>query len=210
MMPYKSILCLNGDLPDSSFFVGNERIIAVDGAADKLLQMGIAPDVIIGDLDSIKQSHYSSSEVIHLPSQDQSDFQKSIDYLKQNKLLPTLVCGASGGFIDHILFNINIILENECIFYAPPLIGYTLKGPVVLQFNFTKNTKISLLGIPKAKISTSGLKWELKETSLEFPGFNSAFNRTIAENISIQILEGAVLMLVYAEHIEDMGAICKN
>lgn len=213
MMPYeyfseyKSILCLNGDLPDYSFFTPDKIIIAADGAVDKLLKIGVKPSVVIGDLDSLERSDYQDIEIIYRPDQNNSDFQKAIEYLKEQKLLPSIICGVGGGFIDHILQNINVVLENDCIFYSPPVIGYVLNSSSISNYNFERNTKISLFGMPKAKIKTSGLKWKLNNDVLEFPGFNSCFNRTIQRNISIEIVEGKLLMLVYLEQSKDMGEL---
>lgn len=195
----KSILCLNGDLPDSSFFTQDKVIAAADGAVDRLLKIGIKPSIIIGDLDSIEKNSYQNIEIIHRPDQNESDFQKAIQYLKEQKLLPAVICGVSGGFIDHILQNINVALENDCLFYAPPVIGYVINSSSVFKHNFKKNTKISLFGMPKSKIKTFGLKWELYNDILEFPGFNSCFNRTILEDIFIEVIEGKLLILVYLE-----------
>ena len=69
------------------------------------------------------------------------------------------------------------------------------------------NTKISLLAITKAKVKTSGLKWELNDEILQFPGNNSCFNRTVSENISIKVLEGKLLVMIYTETINDMGSL---
>lgn len=203
----KSILCLNGDLPDSHFFAEDKIIVATDGAADKLLKINIKPSIIIGDLDSIEHGNHPYTEMIYLPDQNQSDFQKAMHYLAQNDLLPTMVFGIGGGFIDHVLQNINIITEHECAFYSPPLIGYVLKGHTISNLDLRPNTKISLIGMAKAKVKTSGLKWELNNAMLEFPGNNSCFNRTLSENISIEVLEGKLLVMIYTENIEDMGKL---
>jgi thiamine pyrophosphokinase len=204
--PYKSILCLNGDLPDASFFAQDLPIIAADGAASKLAKLGVQPLVIIGDLDSIEAGQHSGVEQIYLPDQnEQNDFQKALDYLADKKLLPTLVVGVSGGFLDHILNNISIILEHECIFYAPPLIGYTLKPFTKLKLNLAADTKLSLFGMPSAKVTTSGLKWELTSAALQFPGANSCLNRSVDEKVTIEVLEGCLLLLLYNIPIDDLG-----
>lgn len=203
----KSILCLNGNLPNKSFFPADKIIVATDGAGDQLLNMKIQPNVIIGDLDSAKNDVYQDIEVIHIPDQNQSDFQKAISYLAANKLLPTIVYGASGGFLDHILHNINVILENDCIFYSPPLIGCVIRPNSISKFTLKPNSKLSLLGIPNARVKTSGLKWELDNEMLEFPGANSCFNRTLTEEISIEVTEGKLLMIIYNEDIQDRGII---
>lgn len=202
-MHYKSILCLNGNLPNKKFFNKNLPIVAADGAANKLHEIGIMPDIVIGDLDSIRTSE--NFKILHAPSQDESDFQKSLNYVKQNQLLPTIILGADGGFIDHILFNIDVIMQNECIFYSPPIIGVPLNKTA--EFKLKINSKISIFAMPKAKISTSGLKWELDNDTLEFPGFSSLSNINIKENFKIEVKDGKVLLLSYVENMEDLCKI---
>lgn len=204
----KSILCLDGNLPDKNFFKNiNIPIIAADGAANKLLELDINPAVIIGDLDSINSENFLNSKIIYNPDQNQNDFQKSLQYLKNNMLLPAIICGANGGYIDHILNNINIIIENECMFYDPPIIGYALNAPTKINLELELNTKLSLLGIENAKASTTGLKWELNNSVLTFPGSNSCYNRSISKNISIEVIDGKLLLLIYLTPMQDKGCL---
>lgn len=205
---YRSILCLNGDLPERSFFLNaNLPIIAADGAANSLHQLGISPQIIIGDLDSVTASIREKNNVLYCPDQHSSDFQKSLQYLKENELLPAIVVGINGGYLDHILNNINIFLETDSVLYAPPMMGYVLKENAYKVFSLPLNTKISLMGIPSASITSNGLKWELNEFTLSFPGNNSCFNRTLKSSIQIQVHQGSALILIYKEPAEDAGSI---
>ena len=201
---FKSILCLNGDLPDASFFTGTNKIIAADGAATKLQVIGINPDVIIGDLDSV-YGEFPNSLIIEDPSQCNTDFEKALNYINKNHPGKTLVLGANGGFLDHILNNINIIIENELTFYSKEMTGFIIKGPGHFTTNLNFNSKISLFGISKAIVSTSGLKWELNEELLEFPGKNSSLNRVVAEEVNINVVKGKLLIMIYNMIINDQG-----
>lgn len=205
--PYKSVLCLNGILPDPAFFLDlNLPIIAADGAANTLHVLGLEPQIIIGDLDSVHDSIRGQNRILHRPEQNSCDYQKSLDYLKEHNLLPSIVVGMNGGFLDHILNNINIFIETDSILYDPPLIGYALKAKTKHRLELPKNTKISLIGIPNARISSKGLKWDLNNTQLHFPGKSSCFNRTQESQIEIQVLEGSVLILIYMQPMPDAGS----
>jgi thiamine pyrophosphokinase len=192
---YRSILCLDGTLPDADFFQRNLPIIAADGAANTLMKMGIKPQLVVGDLDSLDPALITQLETFYHEDQNYCDFEKSLAYLEKENLLPCIVVGMNGGFLDHILNNINIFMKSDNVLYAPPLYGYVVKQN--RSFNLPLNTKISLLGIPFAEISTQGLKWESNQAKLAFPGANSCFNRTISENIQITVHDGSVLMLIY-------------
>lgn len=202
----KSILCLNGMIPDRDFFLHHScQIVAADGAADKLKQIGIKPNLIIGDLDSVRLDEHEEAEIVHRPDQNSSDFEKGLAYLKAKDLFPVVVCGVGGGVLDHVLYNINVVAANDCIFYDPPLIGRVLTAPTTLSLRLDLHTKLSLIAMPMATVKTSGLKWNLNNDILEFPGANSCFNRSVKDNIEIEIVGGKILLLIYLEHVTDCG-----
>ncbi len=203
---YHSILVLNGDLPDKSFFDIGLPIIAADGAINSLYEMGIVPKVVIGDLDSAKVDLLYTTEVIRRSDQNSCDFEKSLEYLESKNLLPTIIVGISGGYIDHILNNMSIFLKNGSIFYAPSIVGYVIKAGETRVFTLSIDTKISLLGFSSAQISTKGLKWELEYYQMSFPGTNSSFNRTICETVSIEVHSGLSLVMIYLEKMKDYGS----
>lgn len=205
---YRSILCLNGDLPKHDFFIEvNLPVIAADGAANRLFELGIHPQLIIGDLDSINSSILKSSPFLHLPDQASSDYQKAMQYLSDNHLLPAIVVGVNGGFLDHILNNINIFMTTDCLLYAPPVRGFVLKEKSQHNFLLPVHTKISLIGIPTVILSSQGLQWELHDTHLSFPGKTSCFNRTRLPEISLEAHQGAALVLIYEQMVKDAGIL---
>ncbi|KTD59082.1 thiamine diphosphokinase [Legionella shakespearei] len=203
---YKSILCLNGELPEARFFKAtNLPVVAADGAANSLHVLGIKPHIIIGDLDSVLPSLLQDTAFIHLPEQNSNDYQKTMAYLHENNLLPSIIVGINGGYLDHVLNNINIFMGGNCLLYAPPLKGFVLNEKKRISLSLTEHTKISLLGIPAAIVSSKGLKWELNNSPLTFPGNNSCYNRTVSEQVEIKNHQGEVLVLIYEGTITDAG-----
>ena len=97
-------------------------------------------------------------------------------------------------------------METNCLLYAPPIKGFVIKEKSRLNFLLPLQTKISLMGIPEATISSKGLKWELNHSHLSFPGKTSCFNRTQLSEITLEIHQGAVLVLIYEKDIEDAGS----
>ncbi|OAM05707.1 MAG: thiamine pyrophosphokinase [Wolbachia endosymbiont of Dactylopius coccus] len=204
---YRSVVVLNGEIPDASFFKRDMTIIAVDGGTNQLASIDIQPDLVIGDLDSVNPDLSTSLNAIYLSDQDYCDFSKAIEHLKTMQLLPSIITGITGGSIDHILQNINIFLSTGSIFYTPSprMVGYTLQRGMTHFSYLSKNTKISLLGIPRAQVSTKGLKWELYLSNLAFPGKNSCFNRSLRDKVSIEVHSGICLAMVYLEAVDDAG-----
>ena len=194
---YRSILCLNGTLPSVSFFKNDLPVIAADGAANTLMRMGITPKVVIGDLDSLEVTLQHQLSTIFIQDQDRCDFSKSLEYLDKQQFLPTIVTGLNGGYLDHILNNVNLFLHTKNLCYAPPIVGWVVSSSEYKEFVLPKHTKISLLGIPSALVSTRGLQWELDQYSLAFPGKTSCFNRSIKSMVRVEVHEGCVFVLIY-------------
>ena len=93
------MLVLQGKAPDPDIlcFFPDTYLIATDGAANGLIEIGIEPHIIIGDLDSFDSSHLpenSRSQIIHIPDQEKNDFEKALDYCLDNNLLDIEICRA--------------------------------------------------------------------------------------------------------------------
>lgn len=206
-MTYRSLLCLNGHLPEKSFF---QRLplplIAADGAANLLTEQGVDPHLIIGDLDSVYPQVQERYPCLKISDQNSSDFQKALSYLRKNNLLPAIVLGINGGYLDHILCNITLLAQDNCILYDPPhIIGYFLSKGCYHYTTLPLMSKLSLIGAPSAVITSKGLKWELRNHFLELWGKNSFFNRTFSNEITLEISKGRLLFLLYLQSIEDAG-----
>ena len=194
----RSILCLDGDLPGAEFFQATHLpIFAADGAANKLMALNITPQLTIGDLDGLHPALRAELPTLHVPDQNSNDFQKALAYLEKQDLLPALIVGLNGGFLDHILNNMNIFLTTGCMLYAPPIWGFVLREGETKELSLPINTKLSLLGIPKARVDSCGLKWELSDYLMQFPGATSCFNRSQQEVVKLSVTQGNALVLIY-------------
>lgn len=204
---YKSVLVLDGDIPSSAFFKAIKLpIISADGATNKLHKIGISPSVIIGDLDSVNPKLLKQYRYEKVIDQSLSDFQKSLKYLETHDLLPTIICGIAGGYIDHTINNISIFMQTEKnLFVTDAIIGYKVQD--IATYDFPIGTKISIIGMPECVITSKGLKWELQKYVTKFPGQNSCFNRVISTPITLIPHSGAALLLVYTKKISDAGLL---
>ncbi len=202
---FRSILCLNGDLPDKAFFQRNLPIIAADGAFLKLQALKINPDMVIGDFDSVDRRTLRDFPHQYDPDQSFSDFQKCLKYMEKENLLPAIIVGIQGGFIDHVLHNVNIFTQTDSLFYAPPVLGFTIKAQEKQRIITEVGAKISLMGLPSAMVHTQGLKWDINHENLVFPGKNSCFNRANQPFVDISVQSGCALILLYDVLIKDAG-----
>ena len=87
-------------------------IICTDGSANKLLENGLTPNVIIGDMDSITVGQNSFKGLyVKISDQDNTDLDKALEWCKLNNLSPLTVLGTSQLREDHTIGNL-ILLAN--------------------------------------------------------------------------------------------------
>ncbi|NGX44845.1 MAG: hypothetical protein K1060chlam3_01020 [Candidatus Anoxychlamydiales bacterium] len=203
---YKSIIFLNGDFPNKKLFDYldlNVTIIATDGAFDKLKNYSIKPNYTIGDGDSIKKK--KSNSFIQILDQNKTDFEKAIIFTKNLNLLPSLVLGFSGGEIDHIIGNAQIITKysdkNELFFLDtyPIKKGFGTKLGVVLNKEFNINlsigSTITIIPFKESIITTKGLKWDLKDKTIN-SNFFSLRNYNTSNGVIFKLSKGKALIIL--------------
>jgi thiamine pyrophosphokinase len=113
----RALLICNGEQPTPSLARRLARqshvVVAADGGANGARTLGITPDLIIGDLDSITSStlkFFSETTVIRVSGQDNTDMEKALDYIFSETLAQeVMVIGATGRRIDHTLGNLAVL-----------------------------------------------------------------------------------------------------
>lgn len=181
-------------------------IVCADGAGNSMRKLGLTPDLIIGDLDSIKKSNLSffkskGTEILKIEEQETTDFEKSLMYLTNNNFKSVKVFGAMSDRTDHSLNNFSVmkryfkkidikIVDNmfEIFFINQPT---SLKCKPGETFSF--------LGFPFArKVSTEGLEFPLSGEDLEFGVREGTLNKTTSDRIKIYFDAGE--LLIFKEH----------
>lgn len=178
-------------------------IIAADGGATHCLRMGIIPDLIMGDLDSISKEAIEAFEKVpklqFLKDKDETDLELAINQALLLKAEKISLFAATGNRVDHTLVNLHFLrklpvklmieTENETIFALNPLV--TDKS---FNIETLPGQTISILPIGKGAtgVTTRGLKWELNDATID-ENFLSISNVSLSSSISISIKSGDIL-----------------
>lgn len=112
---YSTVIVGNGETPQGKiplqFLQCAHFIVCCDGALDKLLSIGVQPDIVIGDCDSLSNEARAKFKdiIIEDPDVECNDLQKALKYCIKQQLGPVAVLGASGLRDDHQLANLSIL-----------------------------------------------------------------------------------------------------
>ncbi|MED6155507.1 cAMP-dependent protein kinase subunit [Stylosanthes scabra] len=171
-----------------------------------LLQSRYKPDVIKGDMDSIRTevlefyAKLGTKVIDESHDQDTTDLHKCISYILDQtpdidkSKLCILVTGALGGRFDHEIGNINvlcrfsntriILLSDDCLIHLLPcshrhkiFVQSSVEGP---------HCGLIPIGMPSARSTTTGLRWDLNNTEMRFGGLVSTSNIVEGDIVTVQ------------------------
>lgn len=179
-------------------------MIACDGASDFLKTAGVIPSVIIGDLDSVNPEtlkYFSKKKVIikKITDQKRNDLEKAIMFALSKNFRVLNIIGLSGKRLDHTLNNLSILKKfyrkAKLRIYDNGFVGEIISKSAEFECNI--GDTVSLIPLPKADgVTTKGLKYPLKNGTLELGVREGALNEAAGENVSIKIRQGLMLVLV--------------
>ena len=203
---YSTVIVGNGETPQGEipllFLQRAQFIVCCDGALDKLLHIGIKPNIVIGDCDSISEEKRQQFQDIIIEDQDEeyNDLQKALKYCMKQQLGPVAVLGASGLRDDHQLANLSILNM------------YSAKMDLIMVSNYGLFSFISedttFASLPGQEVSVFNFDGQaiFSFEGLQYPVHNRRFtqlwegslNKALGEHFTVKISGGRGL--VYREY----------
>lgn len=203
----KCIILANGRPPENRAFEflkskGFGFFICADGGANTAKNMGLTPDIIIGDLDSVEDAtitHFKNvAKIIKVKRQDDTDVEKALKYAVKKGFTEAVLLGGTGDRLDHSFGNLGIVLK----FYGQIKIFLISEQSVLtahekkVNIDTIKGESISLYGFDKkTKITSSGLKYKLTDEALPFGIRESTSNVANSTMVSLKIKKGKIFLM---------------
>ncbi|MDO5637574.1 MAG: thiamine diphosphokinase [Myroides sp.] len=149
-------------------------VVVLDSAIDRVIELGIKVDVLIGDFDrNFDYNRYKDLqypiEIVKIDDQDSYDLDKAINYLIGRKIPAANIVWATGKRMDHTLTNITNMVRYREDIKLVMLDDYSKIFPLPKKFTkwYPAQTILSLIPIGMAEgINTSNLKYELLNETL--------------------------------------------
>ena len=185
-------IVLNGQMPDDHVLVNqiidSGFIVAVDGSANKLIDLGIIPDVIIGDFDSLQAKRIKNVKLVETPDQNKTDFRKTLDWCIEKNILNISIFGISGKSDDHFLANYYTLCDFSEKISWRAFTDFSVISPCTgnREFESYKGQKVSLFCMKgSSTITSKNLEYPLKSYQLK-PSDEAVRNISIAEQFEIE------------------------
>lgn len=210
-MARKALVICNGEPPSRAlarrFAATSDFIVAADGGANIGRRYGIRPDVIIGDLDSISgatKRRFSSSTLLHVARQDNTDLEKALDYLSALEFRNVTILAATGHRIDFTLGNLSSLWSYTSF------LDLTVAGdgwwavPVGRRKHVEARVGTTASLIPFGDcdgITLRGLRYPLADASMKV-GEIGVSNVVRKSPFAVQVRRGHMLLIVFEDPLK--------
>jgi thiamine pyrophosphokinase len=202
----RALILANGKPPSKrlfqKFLASADWFICADGGANTAARFGSPPDLIIGDLDSIEKETltiFSNVDMKKIKDQNSTDLEKALTAAIRKKYNEIIVLGATGRRLDHAIGNLSALVKFSYKAHITFIddMGEFVAANHLKEFNLPIGTIISLLPLSRCSgIETKGLKWNLKNESLELGIRESTSNVIVSSPVNIKVRKGSLIIFV--------------
>lgn len=184
---------------------GEDLVICADGGYDVAQLIGVTPDVIIGDMDSIvARIPKSIQTIVHPKKKDKTDLQLCVDYAIEQGCDEIILLGAFGGRIDHSLgaiIMLRYILEMgaEGMLLTKHSKVCLIKDRAELSRGYCTNISLIPLTDKVEGVTTTGLLYPLENATLHQVDNLGISNEFFGSAATIEIKSGLLYIICETE-----------
>jgi thiamine pyrophosphokinase len=206
----RAVLFANGEMRNPAMvkemLQPPDFLVCVDGGLRHLQRLGLRPDLLVGDLDSISAGDVLELEREHVPIQrypvdkDETDLELALLAVLKEGYRTLRLVGALGGRLDQTLGNLFLLT-------LPALSGCDIRMEDGVEEAFIIRSRETVLGQPGDIVSllplagsvtgvvTRGLRYPLHAETLWFDRTRGISNVLLEQQAVIEVASGVLLAI---------------
>ena len=176
-------------------------IIAADGGFKALKNMGIEPDLIVGDFDSLCFKPEGENVIFHKPEKDDTDTMLAIKEGLERGFDTFILYGCLGGRLDHTIANLQALSfiakkDGRGFILGSGTVITAIKNNI-FRFNEDESGIVSTfcLGSDAVGVYEKKLKYELNNSTLTSSVALGVSNEFIGESAEIYVENGVLTVM---------------
>lgn len=203
----RCVIISGGELGNPAFYKTvlrcDDFLICADRGLQYALQLGLTPDLAVGDFDSFPLPQNPSYEIIQLPSvKDDTDTVYAIREAISRGFTDILLLAVTGGRTDHFIANIQSMLlaakqgcsismedEFQRIFLLPA------NSSRIISADYGKTFSLLALSQTVKGVCVDGAKYCLENAKLAFDYPLGISNEIVTQNAKISVKSGYLLLI---------------
>jgi thiamine pyrophosphokinase len=200
------------------FVQASDVLLCADGGTRHALELGLQPDMILGDLDSMNDKERKAIEAAGVPvrahsrDKNETDLELALQEALRRKPLSIVIVGALGRRLEHTLGNIAMLSD-------PALKDVDVRLDDGLEEAYfcreqagiegSAGDIVSLLpwGGAVEGVRTEGLRWPLFDETLHAEKTRGISNEMLGENARVRIAAGLLLIIHRRQSQEENRAL---
>jgi thiamine pyrophosphokinase len=199
-----------------SILTATDRIFCADGGAYHALALGLTPEYVIGDLDSlspefVRELETKGVKLCRYPrDKDQTDLELTLQHAIAEEPGEIVLAAALGGRLDQMLANILLLSRDEYHSTQLSLVdsgqwATLMRGPQTRVVEGQSGDILSLVPLtPLVKgVDLSGVVWPLTDATLTFGSTFTISNALAGQQATVTIREGKVLLVHFDKDFEE-------
>ena len=187
---------------------GFTKIICADGGAGMACRLGIVPDLVVGDMDSIDSKDRealkgSGAEFLIYPKEkDLSDIQIAFEHALSLKATSVTLWGGTGSRLDHTfstMLNAFHLVENniDVCLDSPEVTIHPVRGTLKLSGKPDDTVSLIAIGDTATGVNLKGLYYPLNNATIQSTWQFGISNIMTGEKAVIKVKTGHVVVFHY-------------
>lgn len=171
--------------------------VAADSGADRLLRLGVTPEAVIGDMDSISDralAEIPQDRQYLVAEQVTTDFDKALRLIEAPLVL---ALGFAGARLDHGLAAFATLVaraERRCILIGPQDVAFA--APLRLELALGRGEPCSLFPMARVTGRSEGLEWPIAGLDFAPDGMIGTSNRVVARRVVLEFDRRGMLVIL--------------
>jgi thiamine pyrophosphokinase len=211
----RAVVFVNGEVHDYGALAGwlrpGDYLIGADGGTRHILALGLRPDAVVGDLDSLEAETVAELaaqgvEIDRFPvAKDQTDLELAIERGLAAGAGEVLLLGALGGRLDQTLANLLILAQRQwparLRLAEGDQLAQVLRGGQCLTVHAGPGSTVSAIPLSPlvTGITYTGLEYPLVDATLTLGSTRGVSNVVASSPATIAIKEGVLLVVCVGE-----------
>jgi thiamine pyrophosphokinase len=175
-------------------------IVCCDGSAESLINTGIQPFAIVGDMDSLNDElrNRFADRIYIDEDQETNDLTKAVQWCQHDGYNDLVILGATGTREDHTIGNISLLVEYAKYLNVKMI---TDTGEFIPFLNSCKvnsfpGQQVSIFSIDTStEISSSGLRYPLNRKILK-NWWEATLNEAVGDYFELEFEDGPVIVFL--------------
>jgi len=200
---------ISGDVEKNRRYINKgDYIVCADGGTRYALAMGLCPDLIVGDLDSLDAELLNHVQKLGIPvekhpaNKDETDLELALQAAQRFEAEEVLILTALGGRMDQFLANIMLLTRQDWSFHVLRIAdgdqqGWMLTGPVKRQLTGKAGDILSIIPLSERieHLDISGVQWPLTDAVVERGSTLTLSNVMTGKDAQVKLSRGICLLV---------------